>query len=88
MATVKTKYNTNDTVYVLHEQKIQRGIILKIDIVLERLRNCETLEYLTHQTTKYWISFHQTKGKWSPEKDIASTPEELCNRLIEKLEDN
>ena len=41
--TIETKYNIGDEVWVMHDNKVKRGIIIKIDASLERDMNSQNV---------------------------------------------
>lgn len=69
---MSTKFNINDTVYILVANKIQKGIIYSL----------RALDSLDESASVYYIvKINSNKYNYA-ECDVFSTPEELSNHLL------
>lgn len=72
--TTETQYNIGDKVWFMHDNKVKSGIVIIINVVIEKDMNCTGV----HKTTRY--SLYNYPGYY-PENKLFPTKEELLKSL-------
>lgn len=67
---IKTKYSVDDTVYFIHENKIQMGEVLQIDVILNGYPVWIWIRYQIKGMERFWI---EERGVFATKEDLIAS---------------